>query len=99
MAETKWSRMIAKWQDKDVAGRIDELHRDCKLWEPVWIVIMGAGVAMMCATDTQRTIAFGLLLAVVGVVNMGIRKAWVHTELSILHVVKELQEQKAEIPG
>jgi len=102
MAQTKWDKLISKWYDGDVPSQIDELQRVCKRWEPVCIVILGAGLGLMCLSamiSNHWVIAWGLFLAITGMVGMALIKIWVHIKLSTLRLIRELQEQKTSHSG
>jgi len=92
MAESAWSeKLIGKWQERDVAGQIDELQRVYKKWSVVCVLIAGGGAGMMCSTDNPRILAFGLFVAMTGMVNVALMKTWAHVKISMLRIVWELQ--------
>ncbi len=93
MAESQWSeKLIAKWQDRDIASQIDKLQSVYKKWIVVCIAITGGGAGMMMTPDNPRVIAMGLFLAITGMVNIALMKTWAHIKLSMLRVVWEIQE-------
>jgi len=92
MADSKWSeKLMAKWENRDIAGQIDELQRVFRKWMVICIAITVGGAGMMMTTSNTQTIALGLFLAITGIVNVALMKTWAHIKLSMLRVVWELQ--------
>ncbi len=92
MADSKWSeKLMAKWENRDIAGQIDEVQREFKKWIVICIAITGGGAGMMMTTSNVRIVALGLFLAITGIVNVALMKVWAHIKLSMLRVVWELQ--------
>ena len=100
MAKSQWSeKLIAKWQDRDIASQIDKLQSVYRKWVTVCIAITAGGTGMMMTTDNSRVIAIGLFLAITGMVNIALMKTWSHIKISMLRVVWEIQEQKKAHSG
>ncbi len=100
MGKGRWSESLAeKWKDRNVQHQVDKLQRVYNRSNIVAIAFTAGGAGMMTATANPRIIAFGLFLAITGMVNIVLLKTWAHVRLSMLRVIWELQENRGDHSG
>jgi hypothetical protein len=100
MTQSKWSeRFLAQWESVTVTEYIDDIQRLYKKWTFVCVALVAGGAAMMAASSNPRLVAFGLFLSIAGIVNIAVTKLWVHTKLSMLRIIYELQKKNQAHPG
>jgi hypothetical protein len=93
MTQSKWSeRILAQWESVTVTEYIDDIQRLYKKWTVICIALVAGGAAMIATTSNPRLVAFGLFLSITGIVNIAVTKLWVHTKMSMLRIVYELQK-------
>jgi hypothetical protein len=91
---TKWSELLTeKWRVWDVKHTADELQRTYNRWNIVGVLMTLVGAVIICITDDPRIIGIGVFLALTGMINVAIMKTWVHTKLSMLHVIWEMRRE------
>jgi hypothetical protein len=81
---------------QDIPERVSKIERIYWKWIVVMGAIMGAGVAIMLVSGTNKGIAVGLFLAITGMVNVVLMKLWAHIKLSTCRMIWELQNQMKE---
>ena len=90
----KWSEMLdEQWQVWDVKRRADELQRAYHVWNAAGILMTIIGAVIICVSDDTRIVGLGLFLALTGMINVAIMKIWVHTKMSMLHVIWEMRRE------
>jgi hypothetical protein len=90
----KWSEMLdEQWQVWDVKRRADELQRTYHVWNAVGILMTIVGAVIICVSEDTRIVGLGLFLALTGMINVAIMKIWVHTKMSMLHVIWEMRRE------
>jgi len=95
MATGKWSQTFTEYKTiDDIRAKVDKLQKLFNKWYVVCVAITAGGAAMMTATGNLRIIAFGLFLALTGIINIAVLKLWAHTRLSMYRIVWEMQNQK-----
>jgi hypothetical protein len=94
MSQSKWSeRILAQWESVAVTEYIDGVQQLYKKWMVVCVAIVTGGAAMIAASSNPRLIAFGLFLAMAGIINIAVTKLWVHMKLSMIRIIYELQKK------
>ncbi len=94
MTQSKWSeRVLAQWESVTVTEYIDDIQRLYKKWTVICVALVAGGAAMIATTSNPRLLAFGLFLSIAGIVNIAVTKLWVHTKMSMLRIVYELQKK------
>jgi hypothetical protein len=94
MTQSKWSeRVLAQWESVTVTEYIDDIQRLYKKWTVICIALVAGGAAMIATASNPRLVAFGLFLSIAGIVNIAVTKLWVHTKMSMLRIVYELQKK------
>ena len=100
MSQTKWSeRILVQWESVTVTEYIDDIQQIYKKWTVICIALVAGGAATMAASSNPRLVAFGLFLSIAGIVNIAVTKLWVHTKLSMLRIIYELQKKHQANPG
>jgi len=94
MTQTKWSeRVLAQWDSITVTEYIDGVQQLYKKWMVVCVIIVTGGAATIAVSSNPRLVAFGLFLAMTGIINITVTKLWVHTKLSMIRIIYELQKK------
>jgi hypothetical protein len=90
---------MAQWESVTVTEYIDGIQQLYKKWTVICVVIVTGGAAMIAVSSNPRLVAFGLFLALTGIINIAVTKLWVHMKLSMIRIVHELQKKHQEHTG
>ena len=94
MGQSTWSeRIMTQWESGTIAEHIDDIQRLYRKSLIICAAFVAGGAALMMATSNQRLIAFGIFLALTGIINIAVTKIWIHVKMSMFRVVFELQKQ------
>ena len=100
MATRKWSQAFTEYKTiDDIRAKVDKMQKLFNKWNVVCVAITAGGAGIMTATGNLRIIAFGLFLALTGVINIAVMKLWAHTRLSMYRIIWEMQNQKEAHSG
>lgn len=80
---------------EDILKKVTKLEVRYWLWLIACIVIALFGVNLMLAAPSGNTkqLAFGLLLAIIGCIDIAVIKIWVHIKLSMYRTLWHQQNQ------
>ncbi len=84
----------------DIKGRVAELEKEYKKWD--WIlttlIFIGFGLILFSAAGSRTLqnvlLGSGIIVAVSGLVNIGVLKIWMHIKLSTFQLLFELRKAR-----
>jgi hypothetical protein len=100
MKPTTWFEVISTCKTiDDIKIALEKHRRTFRKWFIVSICMVSSGAGIMSSTSNTKTMMFGLLIAIAGILNTVLMKLWAHTKLSMFQILYEMKKDKEDQAG